>query len=119
MDSRIQTRSECQAGTKALSGCREKDLARLTAHLKALAHPLRLRILALLVTQEYSIIGIALELGVPRTNVAQHLAILEKQRLISARRFAQRSYYSIVSSRELSASLRYVFERESGTPPLL
>lgn len=56
------------------------------AMLKALAHPLRLRIVAILASREEHVNAMAEHLGVRQSVVSQHLRILRMSDLVSARR---------------------------------
>lgn len=73
--------------------------AESAAHLlKAMASPVRLKILCQLVDGEKSVGQIADLLGVRDALVSQHLALLRKDGLVSNRREAQTIFYSIAST---------------------
>jgi DNA-binding transcriptional ArsR family regulator len=59
---------------------------RITDILKAVAHPLRLRIVALLCTREMQVNALADRLGAPQAIVSQQLRILRMHRLVTAMR---------------------------------
>lgn len=75
--------------------------------LKALANRHRLLIICQLVDGEQSVGDLAEFLGIRDSTVSQHLKLLRKDGLVSARREAQTIHYSIASSpaRELLATL--------------
>jgi DNA-binding transcriptional ArsR family regulator len=79
--------------------------------LKALANRHRLLIVCQLVDGEQSVGGLAKRLGIRDSTVSQHLALLRKDGLLSARRDGQTIWYSIASSeaRELLAVLYRVY----------
>jgi DNA-binding transcriptional ArsR family regulator len=54
--------------------------------LKAVAHPLRLRIIAILCAEEISVNALAARLGAPQAVVSQQLRILRMHRLVVAAR---------------------------------
>ena len=53
---------------------------------KALAHPLRIRILELLVVREHSVLEIQHALGAEQSSVSQQLAVLRNQGIVSAQK---------------------------------
>lgn len=65
--------------------------------LKALASPVRLKILCQLVEGERAVGEIATALAVRDTLVSQHLALLRKDRLVKTRRAGQTVFYSLDS----------------------
>ncbi len=79
--------------------------------LKALANRHRLLIICQLVDGERSVGDLAQFLGLRNSTVSQHLALLRKDGLVSARRDAQTIYYSIASApaREILAALYRVY----------
>lgn len=68
-----------------------------TELLRALASPVRLKILCQLVEGEKSVGQLAALLGVRETLVSQHLTLLRKDGLVRNRRAAQTIYYSLNS----------------------
>ena len=69
--------------------------------LKAMAHPLRLRILCVIGTAEMSVQDIVEAVGTSQSNVSQHLAILRDKEVLLARKDANRVYYRIGDKRTL------------------
>jgi DNA-binding transcriptional ArsR family regulator len=53
---------------------REQDIQQAAQAIKAMAHPLRLRILCLLGNQEVSVQDIVEHVGTSQSNISQHLA---------------------------------------------
>jgi len=68
---------------------------RLAAVLKALAHPLRLRLVAALCLGEQSVGSLAEMVGEKQSLVSQHLAILRMVELVSSSRRGGRAIYFI------------------------
>lgn len=81
--------------------------------LKALANRHRLLILCQLIEGERSVGELAAFLGIRDSGVSQHLALLRKDGVVSARREGQTIWYSIASeeARVLVAALYTVFCR--------
>jgi DNA-binding transcriptional ArsR family regulator len=79
--------------------------------LKALANPHRLMIICQLIEHERSVGELADLLDIRDSTVSQHLALLRKDRLVSARRDGQTIWYSISSepARELLTVLYRVY----------
>jgi DNA-binding transcriptional ArsR family regulator len=67
--------------------------------LKAVAHPLRLRIIALLCKSEAEVNALAERLGAPQAIVSQQLRILRMHRLVRASRANGRATYQLLESR--------------------
>ncbi|MGP8123993.1 MAG: ArsR/SmtB family transcription factor [Xanthobacteraceae bacterium] len=79
--------------------------------LKALSNRHRLLIICQLIEGERSVGDLAVFLGLRDSTVSQHLALLRKDGLVSARRDAQTIYYSITSepARAILATLYNVY----------
>ena len=67
--------------------------------LKALANPHRLMIVCSLVEGEQSVGALARSLGVRETVASQHLNLLRRDGVLSARRDGQNIYYALASGR--------------------
>ena len=84
----------------------------LTANaLKAMAHPLRWKILCTLGEKEVSVQDIVEQVGTSQSNISQHLAILRDKGILAARKDANRVYYRVGDSRTLRliSMMREVF----------
>jgi DNA-binding transcriptional ArsR family regulator len=89
----------------ASSGSREMRRERIAvsvdraAHvaevLKAVAHPLRIRLVAILCQREEHVNGLAEELGVPQAIVSQQLRILRLKNLVAATRADGFAHYRL------------------------
>ncbi len=79
--------------------------------LKALSNRHRLLIICQLIDREHSVGELAEHLDLRDSTVSQHLALLRKDGLVSARREAQTIYYSIESqpAREVLKTLYQVY----------
>lgn len=92
-------------------GIMEAAADRASELLKALANRHRLLIICQLIDGERSVGDLAEFLGLRDSTVSQHLALLRKDGLVSARRDAQTIYYSIASdpAREILTALYRVY----------
>jgi len=92
-------------------GIMEAAADRASDLLKALSNRHRLLIICQLIDGERSVGDLAEFLGLRDSTVSQHLALLRKDKLVSARRDAQTIYYSIASdpARELLKTLYQVY----------
>jgi len=80
---------------------REEDIERASRSLKAMSHPLRLKILCTLGDQEISVQDIVDQVGTSQSNISQHLAILRDKGILASRKDANRVYYRVGDSRTL------------------
>lgn len=69
--------------------------------LKAMSHPLRLKILCVLGDQEVSVQDIVDRVGTSQSNISQHLAILRDKGVLRTRKDANRVYYRVGDTRTL------------------
>ncbi|MDH5377295.1 MAG: metalloregulator ArsR/SmtB family transcription factor [Gammaproteobacteria bacterium] len=69
--------------------------------MKAMAHPLRLKILCTLGAQEVSVQDIVESVGTSQSNISQHLAILKDKGILAARKDANRVFYRVGDNRTL------------------
>ncbi len=69
--------------------------------LKAIAHPLRLKILCVLGDQEACVQEIVDAVGTSQSNISQHLAILREKGVLLTRKDANRVYYRVGDQRTL------------------
>jgi len=79
----------------------DADIERAARSLKAMSHPLRLKILCTLGDREISVQQIVDAVGTSQSNISQHLAILRDKGILAARKDANRVYYRIGDSRTL------------------
>ncbi|MDP2143772.1 MAG: metalloregulator ArsR/SmtB family transcription factor [Gallionella sp.] len=90
---------------------REEDIQQAAEAMKAIAHPLRLKILCVLGDQEVSVQDIVDEVGTSQSNISQHLAILREKNVLATRKDANRVFYRISDLRtiKLVGMMREVF----------
>ena len=79
--------------------------------LKAIAHPLRLKILCVVGADEACVQEIVDAVGTSQSNISQHLAILRDKDVLVTRKEANRVYYRIGDERllQLISMMREVF----------
>ncbi len=95
----------------------EEDIFNASRSLKAMAHPLRLKILCILgSTTEVSVQDIVDQVGTSQSNISQHLSILRDKGFLVARKDANKVYYRIGDPKilKLIGSLREAFCTQSG-----
>ena len=102
-------RNECAGMTRDGAGhpakdfliTRDEDIERASRSLKAMSHPLRLKILCILGDQEVSVQEIVEHVGTSQSNISQHLAILRDKGILTCRKDANRVYYRVGDARTL------------------
>jgi len=80
---------------------RAADIETASRSLKAMSHPLRLKILCTLGNQEVCVQGIVENVGTSQSNISQHLAILRDKGILSSRKDANKVYYRVGDERTL------------------
>ena len=79
----------------------DEDIDRASRSLKAMSHPLRLKILCTLGDQEISVQEIVDLVGTSQSNISQHLAILRDKGILMSRKDANRVFYRVGDARTL------------------
>ena len=69
--------------------------------LKAISHPLRLKILCVVGGEEICVQDIVDAVGTSQSNISQHLAILREKGILTCRKDANRVYYRVGDARTL------------------
>ncbi len=80
---------------------RDEDILQASLAIKAIAHPLRLKILCMLGDREINVQDIVDDVGTTQSNISQHLAILRDKGVLATRKDANRVYYRIGDPRTL------------------
>lgn len=75
----------------------EKKFTKEADILKVLGHPIRLKIVAGLCTQECNVKHIWECLGLPQATVSQHLALLKNKGIIDGKREGVEVHYSVIN----------------------
>lgn len=79
--------------------------------LKAISHPLRLKILCVVGDQEVCVQDIVDAVGTSQSNISQHLGILRDKGVLQTRKDANRVFYRVADQRtlQLIVLMREVF----------
>jgi DNA-binding transcriptional ArsR family regulator len=81
---------------------KDEEIERASRSLKAISHPLRLKILCTVADTEISVQDIVNLVGTSQSNISQHLAILREKGILASRKDANRVYYRVSDARTLS-----------------
>jgi DNA-binding transcriptional ArsR family regulator len=89
----------------------DTDIVRAARCLKAMSHPLRLKILCVLGNNSISVQDIVEQVGTSQSNISQHLSILREKNILGSKKDANRVYYFIDDERmlQLIKMMRDVF----------
>lgn len=90
----------------------ESDIALASRALKAMGHPLRLKILCILAnSEEASVQDLVDFVGTSQSNISQHLSILREKGVLDSRKDANKVYYRIVNDKiiNLMGSMKEAF----------
>jgi len=79
----------------------DTEVSRAARCLKAMSHPLRLKILCVLGGEMISVQEIVEQVGTSQSNISQHLAILREKNILECKKEANRVYYYIDDERIL------------------
>lgn len=79
----------------------DQDIEQAARSLKAMSHPLRLKILCALGSGEISVQDIVEIVGTSQSNISQHLGILRGKGILLTRKHANRVYYRVGDKRTL------------------
>lgn len=90
--------------------CMASDLRALVDQLKAVSHPLRLRVLSLLAAGELCVCQVAEALEVPVSSVSESLRELKRAGFVTERREGRWVFVSIVPETEASPFLKGLVE---------
>jgi ArsR family transcriptional regulator len=89
----------------------DAEIVRAARCLKAMSHPLRLKILCVLGNNSISVQDIVEQVGTSQSNISQHLSILREKNILGSKKEANRVYYFIDDERmlQLIKMMRDVF----------
>jgi ArsR family transcriptional regulator len=96
---------------------RQEHIETAARALKAISHPLRLKILCVVGDEEVCVQDIVDAVGTSQSNISQHLAILRDKDVLQTRKNANRVYYRVADARtlQLIVLMREVFCGEPRT----
>lgn len=89
----------------------DDDIELAARSLKAMSHPIRLKILCALGEGELNVQDLVDKVGTSQSNVSQHLGILREKNILTTRKRANRVYYRVYDKRtlQLIGMMREVF----------
>ena len=89
----------------------EEQIEQTSRAMKAMSHPLRLKIISVLGDQEVSVQDIVEKVGTSQSNISQHLAIMRDKGVLRTRKDANRVFYRVGDLRTLEVlhMMREVF----------
>ena len=79
----------------------DSDIIKAAHRLKAMSHPLRLKILCVLGNDSICVQDIVEQVGTSQSNISQHLSILREKNIIDSKKDANRVFYFIDDARVL------------------
>ncbi len=90
---------------------KSEEIEQASLAMKAIAHPLRLKVLCVLAGGELPVSDIMEAVGTSQSNVSQHLAILRSKKILKTRKDANKVHYRIADERtvKLVGLMREVF----------
>ena len=83
------------------SSVSQDDIDRASRSIKAMSHPLRLKILCILGDSEFSVQDIVDTVGTSQSNISQHLGILKDKGVLDTRKEANKVFYRVSDERTL------------------
>jgi ArsR family transcriptional regulator len=88
-----------------------EEIEQAARAMKAISHPLRLRILCVLYSGEIAVQEIVEACGTTQSNISQHLGILRDKKILKSRKQANKVFYRIADPRTLAlvSMMRQVF----------
>lgn len=76
-----------------------KDYAKESELLKALAHPVRLKMVEGLMGRECNVTKMVAALKIPQSTVSQHLGVLKRRGIVEIRKDGVKTCYRVVDSK--------------------
>ena len=88
-----------------------EDIEKATKALKAMAHPLRLKILCALKADELPVLEIVKQVGSSQSNISQHIDILRTKDIVESRRDGNKILCKVKDAKilKLVANMQAVF----------
>ncbi len=90
---------------------KDEDIEKATKALKAMAHPLRLKILCALKDSELPVLEIVNQVGSSQSNISQHIDILRTKDIVESRRDGNKILCKVKDAKilKLVANMQAVF----------
>ena len=96
-----QMNNQTPASSNACISANNNSIECATRSLKALSHPLRLKILCVLRDTEVSVSEITDRVGTSQSNISQHLSMLRDKGILLSRKESNQVYYRVSDSRTM------------------
>ncbi len=77
----------------------KKNYVEISELLKAIAHPVRLKIITGVLKDECNVSGIQKKLGLPQSTISQHLKVLKKEKILESRKEGVKVCYRVVNDK--------------------
>ena len=105
----VRAARDVEAGINLID--KQEHIEQAARALKAISHPLRLKILCVIGPDEACVQEIVDAVGTSQSNISQHLAILREKGVLMTRKDANRVYYRVGDQRtlQLIGMMREVF----------
>ena len=87
--------SSCKFTQGVLAG---EDIEYTSRSLKAIAHPVRLKILCFIGGEKVSVKDIVASVGTSQSNVSQHLSVMRAKGIVDSKKVSNRVFYYVVNS---------------------
>ena len=87
--------SKCRFSQGVLAG---EDIEHASKSLKAIAHPVRLKILCFIGGKEASVKDIVADIGTSQSNISQHLSVMKAKGVVDSKKVANRVYYHVINA---------------------
>lgn len=81
---------------------KEENILKASKALKAMGHPLRLKILCVISDGELPVMDIVAKVGTTQSNVSQHIDILREKEIITSRREGSKIFCQIADKEIIS-----------------
>ncbi|MBF0339746.1 MAG: winged helix-turn-helix transcriptional regulator [Magnetococcales bacterium] len=94
-----------------MDGCHDGNAEKVAQCIKALANPLRLKVILTLQDRELSVQEIVDSVGTTQSNVSQHLTIMRDKNILATRREGNQVFYRVGDCKvlDLMALTRSIF----------
>lgn len=79
----------------ALFEMKDENISKASKALKAMGHPLRLKILCVIGENELPVMDIVKQVGTTQSNISQHIDILREKEILTSRRDGSRILCSV------------------------
>lgn len=97
--SRVSKKKTVETVTQILNAPEQIEVT--ATAVKAIAHPLRLKLICLIADRELSVQELVEAVGTTQSNISQHLTMMRDKGILRSRKDANRVYYRVGDARTL------------------